>query len=152
MMPRRLTTMLAPTLPLLLVAALMPTPAWAQADTPELGRLFYSPERRAALDRQRTLNIQTVRTEQGETLRLDGIVRRSSGKQTVWLNGRPQHESGEAESGVGVDVHPAQPGRATIHAGEDSATRLRVGEAVNRSTGELETRLNGGRVVIHKAR
>ena len=73
-------------------------PALAAGDPP-LGRLFYSAEQRAQLDAQRTSSQspQPVRE-----LRLDGIVRRSDGHQTVWING-------EAHSGslphIKIGVH-----------------------------------------------
>ena len=36
------------------------------------------------------------------------------------------------------------PGRALIAPGEDTPAQLKVGEAVNRATGERDTRLRGG--------
>jgi len=57
--------------------------------TDGLGRLFFTPERRATLDRQRQFNIQEVRTLEGATVSLDGIVRRKregvTGVQAVLL-------------------------------------------------------------------
>ena len=62
-------------MPVLLgLAALVPAPA---ADSQELSRLFFTPEKRATLDRQRTLNIQEAQTLQGTTMSLDGVVYRS---------------------------------------------------------------------------
>jgi hypothetical protein len=56
----------------------------AKADDAPLGRLFFSAQERAALDRQR---------QQGTTASstLDGEVRRSSGKNTRWVNGQAQY-------------------------------------------------------------
>lgn len=134
----------------LLWIALPPSPA--QAQDAELGRLFFTPERRAALDRQRQFNIQEIRAVQGETLSLDGIVQRSSGKRTVWINNRPQTESDEAQTGIGVAINPRRPGNARIRSGEDAVTQLNVGEAINRSTGERDTRLGNGSVARHGGR
>jgi hypothetical protein len=130
-----------------LLVALLPT--LAQAQDAELGRLFFTPERRAALDRQRQFNIQEIRAIQGESLSLDGIVQRSSGKRTVWINGRPQTERDEPQTGIGVAINPHSPGNAQIRSGDEAATRLNVGEAINRSTGERDTRLGGGSVARH---
>lgn len=127
-------------LPLL---ALAPA-AFAQNDYPELGRLFLSPERRAALERQRQLNIQEVRAIEGATLRLDGVVRRSGGRSTVWINGNPQNVEDAPRSGISVRIDPHHPGSANIAPGDEAPTRLKVGEALNRATGERETRLGGG--------
>ncbi|MHB9116936.1 MAG: hypothetical protein ACYC2R_01500 [Burkholderiales bacterium] len=53
------------------------------------GRLFFSAEERAALDAAR---LKETRSQDGHaaaspTLTLDGLVRRSGGKSTVWING-----------------------------------------------------------------
>lgn len=65
----------------------------AVAQTPPLGRLFLTPDMRAHLERQRQLDIKETRSLEGGTLRLDGVVVRSSGKSTVWVNNRPQSEN-----------------------------------------------------------
>ena len=124
----------------------------APTDDAALGRLFFSPERRATLDRQRALNIQEVRTVQSETLRLDGIVQRSDGRNTYWINGRPQTETAATADGLSIGVKPRHPGSAQIRLGEETATPVNVGEAINRTTGERDTRLGGGSVVRHPAR
>jgi hypothetical protein len=116
------------------------------------GRLFFTPERRAALDRQRELKIQEVQTVQSETLRLDGVVQRTGGRNTYWINGRLQTESAAQTSGVSIGVKPRNPGSAEIRLGDEPATPVNVGEAINRTTGERDTRLGGGSVVRHPAR
>jgi len=60
------------------------------AEPAPLGRLFMTPEARMTLERQRQLKIQETQTPDGGPLRLDGVVVRSSGKATVWINGQPQ--------------------------------------------------------------
>ena len=122
-------------------------PAFA-ADAPELGRLFFTPERRAALERQRTFNIQEAQTLQGTTMSLDGVVYRSSGKTTVWINRQPQHEGEDASrTGVTARVSPKTPGSAALAPGDETPTQVKVGETVNRTTGERNTRLGGGSVI-----
>jgi hypothetical protein len=58
------------------------------------GRLFYSPEQRAQLEAARDRNVtQTRQASPNVTpapLRFDGMVIRSDGKSTSWVNGRPQ--------------------------------------------------------------
>lgn len=122
----------------------IPAAANAQAQETGIGRLFFSAERRAILDRQRQHNIQEVRTIQGESLRLDGIVQRTNGKRTVWINGRAQTEGNEAESGIIVKLDPRRPGSASLAPGDEAPSQLKVGESINRSTGERDTRLGGG--------
>ncbi|OQY76184.1 MAG: hypothetical protein B6D47_00250, partial [Rhodocyclaceae bacterium UTPRO2] len=62
----------------LVAGALLASALPAGAET--LGRLFFTPERRAALERQRQLNIrETQKTIEGAELGVSGIVQRSSG-------------------------------------------------------------------------
>ena len=121
----------------------MIAPACA-ADTPELGRLFFTPERRATLERQRTSNIQEAQTLQGSSMSLDGVVYRSGGKSTVWINRQAQTENESPRTGVNAVVSPKSPGSALLAPGEETPTQLKVGEAINRATGERNTRLGGG--------
>jgi hypothetical protein len=116
-----------------------------------IGRLFFSPERRLTLERQRLTNIQESQTLQGATMSLDGVVQRSSGKATVWINGRAQHEGEAARTGVNAIVSPKNPGSALLAPGEESPSRLKVGEAMNRATGERDNRLGGGVVTGPRA-
>ncbi|MEO7744001.1 MAG: hypothetical protein ABIR98_13775 [Usitatibacter sp.] len=73
---------------LALVAALLAASAGAFA-AEDLGRLFHTPEERARLDKLR-------RGEPSETVgavaakpEVTGYVRRSDGRNTVWINGVP---------------------------------------------------------------
>lgn len=128
-----------------LVASLGAGSAWP-AETESLGRLFFTPERRLALERQRTHNVQQAQALQGTTMSLDGVVYRSSGKSTVWINQHAQNENDARRTGVTATLSPRDPGRALIAPGEDVPAKLKVGEAVNRATGERNTRLGGGLV------
>jgi hypothetical protein len=106
------------------------------ADSAEtLGRLFFTPERRAALERQRQYSVQEAEALQGESVSLDGVVKRSSGRSTIWVNGRAQHDVG---NGTGIAN------------GEQPALSLRVGESANRTTGEKKDGLGGGTIVIKR--
>jgi hypothetical protein len=127
---------------LLALGALAP----AQA-TEELGRLFFTPEKRAALERQRTQNVQEAQTLRGTSMTLDGVVQRSSGKGTVWINQQAQHEGESERTGVTAIVTRGAPGSALLAPGEEAPARLKVGEAINRATGERDSRLGGGKVV-----
>lgn len=133
------------------LALVVLVPAHA-ADAPELGRLFFTPEKRATLERQRTLNVQAAQALQGTTLSLDGVVYRSSGKATVWINHQPQTEGESARTGVNAVISPKSPGSAVLAPGEEAPAKLRVGETMNRATGERNTRLGGGVVVTPATR
>ena len=89
-----------------LVAAIWTDLAAAQAPKPAeepLGRLFFTPAQRAQLDVARKQRARTtLATERAEeatsaaptpqTITYDGVVQRSDGKSTVWINSRPAHE------------------------------------------------------------
>lgn len=120
----------------------------AQAAPPQsLGRLFLSPERRDALERQRQLNIEEVKTIEGSTLSLDGVVTRSSGRSTIWINGQAQHENAR-DTGVSIQPSGKSPGQAVILPADDAPESLRVGETINRGTREVTDPLGGGRITV----
>lgn len=98
-------------------------PAWPQGDT--LGRLFFTPQQRAALERQRqaSANGRPVAEGQG-SYRINGEVRRSSGHNTRWVND------------------------AAI-AGPDARHGI-IGDTYHPTVGEREKLLGDGRIIIHK--
>ena len=107
---------------LLVVAAL---PAWPQSDP--LGRLFFTPQQRAALDRERLLGFsQRPSSLEGDaSYTFNGEVRRSSGKNTRWINGAPHTAAGRnPDVSAGDTYHPA--------------------------TGERESLLGDGQIVIQR--
>lgn len=78
-------------------------PAWPQSEP--LGRLFFTPQQRTILDRQRQQGM-TSNFDQEASYTLNGEVRRSSGKNTRWVNGQAQ--TGPTPHGViGDTYHPA---------------------------------------------
>ena len=142
--------MMRRTLPGILLAGLLTVAAAAPpAAAEELGRLFFTPERRTALDRQRQLNIREAQPViEGATLSVSGVVQRSSGKTTTWVNNAPQDE--KEGTGVRVEVDRANPGRTVVTAGEEEPTRLNVGETINRSTRETTTGVGAGRITVKR--
>jgi hypothetical protein len=81
--------------------------AWT-AGAAELGRLFFTPEQRASLDKARQQNNRAeVGTENEQpaapvpqNISVNGVIRRSDGKNTIWLNNRVVGE--QLKSGVKV--------------------------------------------------
>lgn len=63
----------------------LPVSVFAQPVEPQLGRLFFTPEQRQSLDEQRT--------EAFPYSRLDGVVKRSSGHNSVWIDRRLRTET-----------------------------------------------------------
>lgn len=113
-----------------------------------LGRLFFTPERRQQLDRQREMNVPDHPAPSDEpTVTVDGVVTRSSGKRTAWVNGKPQNDN-DVWSGLSVTPRRGDPGRVVVKAGDLPAASARVGETINRSTGEASDPLNGGRIRV----
>ncbi len=64
------------------------------ANAEELGRLFFTPQQRALLERGQQPNIaepsNTGQPGNIDSLTLNGIVQKHGGERTVWINGVPQ--------------------------------------------------------------
>ena len=111
----------------------------------ELGRMFYTPAQRATLD---TARKQNIRTEVGndnseqptaaaaplpQNVSVNGVIRRSDGKNTIWLNNRI------------VGEHPVSGMNATVGKG-DNRVRLSVpesGRSVDLKVGQTVEILSG---------
>ena len=116
-----------------------------------LGRLFFTPERRQNLDRQRQLNIQDKQEiPEDPTLTINGIVTRNSGKRTAWINGVAQNEN-ETQSGISVISSRKDPGSITVQANDAPSAKARVGDTVNRNTGETMNLLGEGQIKVRPA-
>ena len=132
-----------------MILLLLAPPHQAAFAEEELGRLFFTPERRQTLDRQRQLNLQETQAfSEDPTLSIDGIVARSSGKRTVWINGVSQNEN-DPPSGVAVASSRKEPGKLTVRIKDAPSGKARVGDTINRNTGETADLLNGGEIRIH---
>ena len=129
---------------LLALCAMQTTPLAQTND--QLGRLFFTPEKRQWLDRQRDLNIQVQQeTTEAPTLTINGMVTRSSGKQTVWLNDVPQHDR-NTTAGVSVRQDKKHPGHVVVHQPDSPQTGAKIGTSINRSTGTATDVLGGGHI------
>ena len=125
-----------------LILASIPFPAGSE----ELGRLFFTPERRQTLDRQRQFIIQERKeTPEDPTLTINGVITRSSGKRTVWINGVAQDEK-DIGSGIAVIPNRANPGKVVVQPEGGPAARASVGDTMNRNTGETTDLLGDGAV------
>lgn len=97
----------------------------------ELGRLFFTPEQRAAMDARRKARVPdkpaAAPAVASPTTRLDGYVRRSDGRSTVWVNGERADEAS-----------PRSDGRVPVTVGESEArVPLKPGEELDRGSGEV---------------
>ena len=134
---------------LLLVCALLaPHAVLAQ----ELGRLFFTPEQRAALDARRKARLpdKPAALAPSPTTRVDGSVKRSLGKSTVWVDGSAVPEGTQPE---GLRIRRGgDPSRVTVIVGEDGRrVELRVGESLDRATGEVKDVIGDGKVRIGRS-
>lgn len=113
-----------------------------------LGRLFFTPEKRQTLDHQRQFNIQEkLEIPEEPTFTIDGVVTRSSGKQTIWVNGSVQEEQ-EVKQGVTVTPNRINPGKVIVQSEDGPTSTASVGDTVNRTTGETTGLLSGGQIRI----
>lgn len=107
----------------------------AQDDT--LGRLFYSPSQRAKLD----ANVRSVTRKDPPpapippSVMLNGVVTRSDGERTVWIDGRAYHrdETGDVQ----VIVKPEDPGVVELKVqGVPHRLPVRVGQRLDPASGQ----------------
>lgn len=121
---------------------LMALGAWALAASPAraeepLGRLFFTPEQRARMDvaRQQERNVRIDEEDsapQSASLHLNGVITRSDGKSTVWINNRIQNNGSPAATvGKGGEVRVATPDAK-------KPVRLKVGQSFDMSSGQVE--------------
>lgn len=123
------------------------TPTAAKAPEP-LGRMFFTPSQRASLDVARKQRARTAlatdKTEEVQTaapvaqsITYDGVVRRSDGKSTVWLNSRPVHDKESAGSVVVGRIRPD--GGVSLQMPQSGRTvDLKPGQSVELLSGAIE--------------
>ena len=116
----------------------------------ELGRLFFTPEQRAALDARRKARVPDKPTAlvADPVTRVDGYVKRSAGPSTVWINGESVNES--APEAPRID--PRAGGSVSLSVGEaGSRVRLRPGETLDRGNGAVHDVLGDGQIRVRPA-
>lgn len=129
---------------LALVFVALSAPATAADST--VGRLFFTPSQRASLDvarSQRTrVTVATERTEEllqpaPQTITYGGMIRRSDGQTTVWLNNRRVDESRPAAGSTIVrQVRPN--GAVTLEVPQSNRrVDLKVGQSVEVLSGSI---------------
>lgn len=133
------------------------TTAHCASNDAALGRLFLTPERRAALEALRQANVQ-VQTKPSETdnepapvvevpsVSLDGIVLRSQGRATLWMNGRPLADR-QTDGNLTLHANPQHPGAARLRSGDNSA-EVQVGQSLNRSNLEATDLVPAGAIAV----
>lgn len=133
---------LAPALMLLL-------PAQALAEPPLIGRLFTSPAERATLDSLRSASGRPAPVGQAsaepaapppdyaepppppEPVVVTGIVKRSDGRSTVWINNAPQQDAAVQRTG------PAGAATVTVPLPGGQQATVKAGQQLDVTTGEV---------------
>lgn len=130
----------------LVVAPLLLVLAAGAAQAQELGRLFFTPEQRQALDARRKARLPDTPAPAivSPTVRLDGYVKRSGGPSTVWLNGEATDDGGR--------IPAASDGRVPVPVGEVGSPRigLKPGETLDRSTREVRDVIGDGEIKVRR--
>lgn len=127
---------------LLLLSALLCLPA---AQGRELGKLFFTPAERAALDRERQRSgmPESAANEApafSGNLTLDGYVRRSGGRSTVWINGQPQYGRDTAPP-VRITEKGGQAGQVWVQPADSArSVPLKVGQVLTPTSGDVRER------------
>ncbi|MBS0307734.1 MAG: hypothetical protein JSS58_02070 [Proteobacteria bacterium] len=102
-----------------------------------LGRLFHTPAERAALDQLRLGSTPDQGTETAEQITLDGVVKRSNGTSTTWINGIPQQDNEHAQ-GVLVLGKPATYGGAVVQLPSGQNVKLKAAQTYDAASGRIQ--------------
>ncbi len=133
----------------LLVAALASTPTAHGDDGTQLGRIFFTPQERAMLDRQRpnaaadtVPGISNDQSPQNDSrvnrVVLNGVVRREHRETIVWINGQPAEVAAGRLRGLQIRQGPDSQNRVTLEAGRLGArARLKPGQTWDVATGTV---------------
>jgi hypothetical protein len=115
----------------------------------ELGRLFFTPEQRAALDARRKARVpdKPAANVSSPTMRLDGYVKRSSGRSTVWVNREALDEASPESPRIGSGSDAP----VTVGVGESRArVTLKPGETLDRDNGQVKDLIGDGEIRVRR--
>ncbi|KAB8045481.1 MAG: hypothetical protein RSF79_03500 [Janthinobacterium sp.] len=127
--------------PLILCVLLAGAALTARAQSPQLGRLFLSPEQRAQLDAQRygppapdpamaAPAPPPPPPPPAPPVELNGVVQRSSGRSTVWLNQEVQNEPHNR-------LASGKPGTLTLRLSNGQVVLLKPGQRYDPASGTV---------------
>lgn len=132
---------------LILAIALSGLSAAGSAQEPALGRLFLTPEQRAALDNARRNKIRAEavvaaadkkpRAPPAKSVTINGVVSRSDGESTIWVNGHATE--GETQDGMHVVIAPGSNSSVVVREpARGKNVRLKVGQRADLVSGKIE--------------
>lgn len=119
----------------------------AGAEEAQLGRLFLTPEQRIALDtaRRNRIHAQALaavtvvkpKPPANRNVIINGVVSRSDGETTIWVNGKPT--DGETPDGVRVAVTRGSTDSIVVREPEKGRqVKLKVGQSADLISGRVE--------------
>ena len=118
------------------VAAAGALPGIAAPAHADVGRLFFTPQQRAELDKRRANPVVDQETAVPESaVTLNGYVRRSDGRPTTWVNGVPRYDTSA----------PQRDGRLTVQEPGGQVV-LKPGQTADLVAGAVRDPLAGGQV------
>lgn len=112
-----------------------------------LGRLFFVPTQRAQLEVARaqrdrrvpvTLETEPAAPQGPDVVTYNGVVRRTDGKSTVWINGKPLTERSASNADVSVS-NVTRDGAVSVAVPQaDRKVSLKVGQSLEVTSGRIE--------------
>lgn len=131
-------------IPILLASLLLVAQAGPSAAQEQLGRLFFTAEQRAALDARRRARLPDHPSAivASPVTRLDGYVKRSGGKSTVWVNGQPIPEAAANAPRIGQSTVSVPVGDSRARVG------LKPGETLDRGSGAVQDVIGDGKIGV----
>jgi len=121
--------------------ALMPSFGMAEQ---ALGRLFFTPDQRARMDvaRQQERSVRIDVEEEAApppaNIMLNGVITRSDGKTTVWINNKAQ-SGAQAGQGIAVQGKSGAGGQVSVALPDArSNVQLKVGQSLDVTSGKVE--------------
>lgn len=112
-----------------------------------MGRLFFTPAQRVSLDIARTRRARNTLSTEGteeaaapvaQSVTYGGMVRRSDGRSTVWINGSPVND-GEPVGGISVVGRIRPDGRVSLQVPQSGrSVDLKPGQSVELLSGTIE--------------
>lgn len=136
------------TLWLLMSTALAVSPPEAAGSEEGLGRLFHTPAQRAEIDRQRAA--QQPASGTSVRLAINGIIVRSDGKTSAWVNGTVLNMPDQFGD-TWISSAPGQTGKLIIKPRHGPARQARVGETIEAVDGRGDD-LPGAEPIVRQAR
>lgn len=107
----------------------------------QVGRLFFTPEQRATLDMARNnggMSESALPSAQTTTsITVNGIVKRSDGKNTLWLNQVSQSETEQTPSQRNLSRHTHLPTIPVSLPGTGRTAYIRVGQTLDIESGAI---------------